>query len=981
VQAEGFALAEQAPIEPRSLDENKEEPAAHGVAAEDAPSPVARLETLLVAQEASPGTADQFDAAHVFRGEVISSREPAVEIAAIAPLGPTSAASETGLQAEADTPNDEILLTSKGAGADEAAGTPPAQRLDGERVPPDALQRVEPPEPEPAAREVAASISPGGENASTAPHADANVVNLTVADAEAIPSPPDTSRQPSSIPDDVAAERRPSGDEARDGAESLGPGGGARLPHSSHEGDGVPFELLPAARQVDVPAHDDVTLVTANTVRTEEASREPSPEAEHVTLEQPPEIDGAFVDRVPDAQRGPSKERRRPRPDIEEMARPAVVSAAAIEDDTYRLWNRAVAQHCLLDDDGTDALYLTVTPAILAAAFSGARPGHLRPEDAEAAFVRSVSAVYHDRVLGHRERLRVLRRCGPDGLPDCIAFLAASVLAAYEMRSDEEMAGTAYYKRLSDLLRCELAGGHPRGFDPVEFEALWRFLEAWLRTEKGRQLVLPGAEVGLRRYVALPLMHVPLRRVDIERLPEFFWWAGYEPRARILRSVLDQDLAGWCSGAGRFTDPGMAALADERRVAVLAQVAHELESWDGEQRDSRGCRGARVEILLDFVKRRPELSYLPRRPIVFPAVFDDGVRRLEAAEDGWYEPLPLRSEDGPMLLDGFEWEVAAEGLRFALLRPPARAIALPESPEYSWFVSHKALRVGVRAAALCTEALAGPAAEYLSAISGQRCTPLIHPGLPAGWRLFVNVRPRHRIRLPPDELSALEVEGVVDLIPRDGLRLGARWAWLAGAPPRLTVAGLEPGEGATVNGLAVRVAEDGSLATDEHFTRAGTYIVEAAGMRRRIEIVEPQLPRSSAGPTPSMAALALPRGAWTILGSVPGEIAVPAARSHAGAVARCAFRAVWAVEVGAGGARVLSLCTEPPPPARPARFTHGSLGGRALRWACELYDASIRRPIPKAADGQPCGPAVRSKWVEYGQAAREIKRQFRRGRR
>jgi hypothetical protein len=150
-------------------------------------------------------------------------------------------------------------------------------------------------------------------------------------------------------------------------------------------------------------------------------------------------------------------------------------------------------------------------------------------------------------------------------------------------------------------------------------------------------------------------------------------------------------------------------------------------------------------------------------------------------------------------------------------------------------------------------------------------------------------------------------------------------------------------------------------------------------VRRRIEIVEPQLPRSSPRSASPMAALALPRGAWTILGAVPGEITVPAARSQAGAVAWCAFRPVWAVEVGAGpGARVLCLCADAPPPARLIRFAHGSLGGGVLQWASKVYVASIRRPIPQSADGRPCGPAVRSKWTEYGQVAREIKRAFRR---
>ncbi len=696
-----------------------------------------------------------------------------------------------------------------------------------------------------------------------------------------------------------------------------------------------------------------------------------------------PDIDERSTDpgRRP-RQSPPPDRRRRTRFDDEDLDRPRLVSAPAIEDVDYRLWNRALATHCLLVDEGDEALYLTITPTILAAALCEVQPGRLLPEDAEAAFLRSVTAVYHGRVLGHRQRLRVLRRCGPDGLPDCIAFLAASVLAAYQMRSDEEAAATAYYARFADLLKCDLAGGHPRGFDPDEFEALWRFLEAWLRTEKGRRLALPGPDVGLRRFVALPLTHVPLRRVDIERLPEFFAWAGYEPGAKIGRSRLDQDLMSWSLSRTPFTNAGMAALADERRDAVLAQIGHELESWDGSHTDSLGRRSGRVEILLDIVQRRPELSYLPRRPAAFPQVFDDGVHAFEASDEGWYDPVPIRSEDGRDLAEGFEWQVVTGRLRLVLRRPGARAIALPASHEYTGYLSHRALQLGAPGAALCSGELAESAAEYLSAISGQRCVPLNHPGLPDGWRLFTGIKPQRRDEAPPAGLEALAVEAAVDLIPTAGLRLGSRWAWLAGAPPRLIVAGLEVGERVTIDGEPVAVAEDGTLAGDGHLARPGTHIIEAAGLRRRVEIMEPEVRRRSPERDTSRTAVALPRGSWTLLGAMPGEVAVPAFRSRAGAVALCAFPAVWAVEVAAGpGARVLCLSTKSPSPGRMPRFAaYGPVGRNLQVWASAVYSAAIRRPHMKTLNGQACGPEARSVWAEYAQAARDIKRQFRRAR-
>jgi hypothetical protein len=668
--------------------------------------------------------------------------------------------------------------------------------------------------------------------------------------------------------------------------------------------------------------------------------------------------------------------------DPEALARPAVVSAPALDDVAYLVWNRALAQYCLFGDELDELLYLTVTPTILAAALSEVQPGRLLPEDAEAAFVRAVAAVYRGRVLEHRQRLRILRRCGPEGLPDCIAFLAASVLAAYEMRSDEEAAATAYYSRLAELLTCDLTGGHPRGFDPDEFEALWHFLDGWLRTEKGRRLALPGPEVGLRRFVALPLTHVPLRRVDIERLPEFFAWVGYEPGARIARTKLDQDLVSWSLGRTPFTSAGMAALADERRPAVLSQIAHELESWDGAHTDSLGRRSGRVEILLDVVQRRPELFYLPRRPAAFPQVFDDGAHAFEASDEGWYDPVPLGSEDGQALSDGFEWQVIAGRLRLVLRRPGARAIALPASHEYTGYLSHRALQLGAPAAALCRETLVQPASEYLSTISQQRCIPINYPGLPEGWRLFTGIKPRRQGEIPPAGLEALAVEAAVDLIPAGGLRLGSRWAWVLGAPPRLIVAGLDVGARVTIDGELVAVADDGTLADSGALTRPGTHIIEAAGLRRRVEITEPEVPSQPWTPPPSRTVLALPRGSWTLIGAVPGEVALPVFRSPTGAVVSSVFPVVWAVESGAGaGARVLCLSVPPPPPSRVMRFAPNGPGGRSLQWASAIYNATIRRPRMATLDGQPCRLGDCNVWAEYAQTARDIKRRFRRTRR
>ena len=168
------------------------------------------------------------------------------------------------------------------------------------------------------------------------------------------------------------------------------------------------------------------------------------------------------------------------------------------------------------------------------------------------------------------------------GEPDCAAFLAASVLAAYRMQADDEAAAHAYYVRLAELLRCDMSAAHPTGFHPAAFESLWVFLQNWLREEHDLRLARPTADVGLRRFVALPLAHVPLRCLDIEKLPTFFYWAGYEPGGRVPRDRLYADLCMWQQARSSLTQPGIGFLRRSWRhepgglTAAQALVAFRL---------------------------------------------------------------------------------------------------------------------------------------------------------------------------------------------------------------------------------------------------------------------------------------------------------------------------------------------------------------------------------------------------------------------
>lgn len=645
----------------------------------------------------------------------------------------------------------------------------------------------------------------------------------------------------------------------------------------------------------------------------------------------------------------------------------------------YLRWNRWVVEHIVGSARKNAEVYLSITPAILARIVEELGEASTSPGDAEAAFTEAVAAAYAA-ISIQNGRLRLLRRYDSNGSPICAAFLAASVLAAYRMQSDEDAYGGAYYFRLAKLLTCEMAAGHPQGFDPAVFESLWIFLKTWLTDKTGACLATPGPDAGMRRFVALPLMHVPLRRLDIEKLPSFFAWAGYAAGSKLPDNRLLYDLDSWSRSYASLSSAGIAALGDERRHAVVSQVTQELAAWDGSTIESSGRRSASVELMLDIVSYRPHLFYLPRRPDGFPPRFNDGVHLLEAADEGWYDQLPVSADDGSELANGFEWR-SIEGSSVGFRRSAAVVVPLAPHPEYSYFISRSNLLRGTRCAVLCQDRVANTTADYLSASAGRICTPISHPNIPSGWKLFTNVLPEREIEIP-DGLDALDLDTQVNIICSGGLRLGRRREWLAGAPPKkIVITGLEKSDIVRMDGQEVSLSEDGVIQTNGHLFEPGLHTIEAAGHRTTFEIVEPEI---SAAITPtrldSARLVTLPSGRWTLIGSVPGEISGPIVAGRLGAICKPDFDPAWAISVGAGpGAIVASIEPEPPLPYQLRSFKP-KRASQVQYWATLIYDAAVRRPEFSSLRSTSNDEQIRTIWPEYVGVAKKIKRQWRKAR-
>lgn len=651
-------------------------------------------------------------------------------------------------------------------------------------------------------------------------------------------------------------------------------------------------------------------------------------------------------------------------------------------EDRYILWNYMLAEHCLLADSCEGTVLLTVTPGTLAAALQEAGEEVWSPEEAEADLTSAVAVMYRSRVLGSAKKLRALKSTSATDVPLGVGFLALSVLAAFHMHTDDEHTGRAFYPRLAEMLGCDLARAYPAGFDGDAFLELWDELAAWLKAHYGRKLAAPDA-VGVRRYVAYPLAHVPLRQVDIERLPQFFDVYGYEPGARAPLDRLAYDLYE-AAGPWRYlTESGQNALKDRhRRPFVVRQVAHELERWDGCRVDSSGARTATIELWMDIRQRRAQLHLLARRPSGFPELIENGELVFASSQEGWYEPIPLGRDDGPLLENGLRVGARSHSGRYYLQLRQARVLPLTPSEEYTGFVSDRVLRADTDCAVLCEEPLVDDVARYLEALSCERVHPRRDDTIPTGWCLFTDIRATKECS-PPPGLERLGVESSLALIPKGGLRLGRRWVWLESAPARLTVLGSHRDLVTRIDGREVRIDEGGRVHTDQ-LGAAGQHVVEIGNrLRQRVTVlqgaVHPDCRSWLGWETDQRIPVAVPTGHWVLIGGAPGESESVVAPSE-GALVRPTFRVRWAVRVGAGpGATAIHIhdYISGPSALRGAPLVRGK--ERGTSWADTVYQAGIRRPDFLCLKG--CKEEQFSaEWRDLMEAARSIKRARRRRR-
>jgi hypothetical protein len=241
---------------------------------------------------------------------------------------------------------------------------------------------------------------------------------------------------------------------------------------------------------------------------------------------------------------------------------------------------------------------------------------------------------------------------------------------------------------------------------------------------------------------------------------------------------------------------------------------------------------------------------------------------------------------------------------------------------------------------------------------------------------------------PPAGLESLDVQANVGLIPSGGIRLGNRWSWLEGAPPRIVVTGSEPGIPITVDGSAATVDENGLLQAHGALTTLGAHVIQVGPVRRTVEIVEPSLhaasPPEHAKPNGESAPvmLSLPPGRWTVVGAAPGQIARPTYALRGGTIVPCAFPPAWAICVDpARGATVLNVFPGTGVPSSPdlprGRRLRAPISKEMLGWMSAIYEAAIRRARIDSLVAGSDPAAVIASWKTYARCASQMKRALR----
>jgi hypothetical protein len=476
-----------------------------------------------------------------------------------------------------------------------------------------------------------------------------------------------------------------------------------------------------------------------------------------------------------------------------------------------RTWCEALADTLLPPDVSAGRpVRLNCDDEALAAAattLSIARP------DATYAFV----ACLHGEGLVDRDRgVRPLAVADDGDPPRYLLGLAALVLAASRMATDEQGSMAAYYRRLGELLGLPLQASWPQIRGVPELVERFDDLAAWMRDRHaGRRGLLDVPTRVHPSVVGVPIHHSLLRAGDRLALGAFFERAG-----RLIDAGWDpvHQLAQW-SGRHQLTQPLQTLLGQPGLHAALAGALRAARrSWDGSTIDASGRRVLPAKLAL----------HLPPGPLTLSATVPALGATVNAdGPDGRSITLD-REMPTAVPLDWLE-HAAAGALTVEAADERVRLLLGPT-------ILFEITRLGVQSiAAAATDPVWVLTCDrrLIDACESHR---QVRGPLPAGWALLCDVEPELlsadlRTTSDDDERPLTGVRAVGGLPLSDEV-------WLLDHPPAIAADLPEPAP-VTVDGAAHGDIEPGGQVTLEPIAHVrGTHRIDVGEQKLVVELAD-----------------------------------------------------------------------------------------------------------------------------------------------
>ncbi|HEY9694170.1 MAG TPA: hypothetical protein V6D15_18355 [Oculatellaceae cyanobacterium] len=473
---------------------------------------------------------------------------------------------------------------------------------------------------------------------------------------------------------------------------------------------------------------------------------------------------------------------------------------------TYEDWNRALASYFISGISRSTKIYLSVDDDILERIgqdFGLTLTADNWGDDFCVAVRKQV-------INDGQVNLAPIQKHDSDGLPKSVAFLGATVLAAYQMADEEKISELNYFRRLRELLGLS-GSGRPAGMKSGKTaeEPLWENWNLWLMQHR----FLPSAHQGRggsTTYINYPISQSLLRRADKERLQRLFddqqWTAQWDAMILFAHVRLQ------AQGLSRHLQE---LLTDNRqRYEAVAEAIHEVYlQWQDDGKPGALKVGVRTFVRHIFAglyrtedpfKGTVDYYLYPkqvrgRKLESVQVQYKDSVYQLSDERPGWYFPLDC-AISATELARGARYQITCPAdLDFLIL--PARdfwiLIPDPDNPDAGAYASWGQPSLGSQFILLCKKELLPDLDrlrdEHLLQWNGEPQPVFNHSSWVELHQCMVISQAWDGIFINNQGLKdALQPSVRLSISFSGGLRVPQLGAWLVGYSPQVTVFSFSP---------------------------------------------------------------------------------------------------------------------------------------------------------------------------------------------